>query len=90
MTHYTSVAHVFRCGTVLARETYSKVDSLISSVKTSFLKASSRVHLLKKMYPETIWSLKPILIEEVCDWKGLNILPNTVTALRIFCMPWTL
>ena len=52
MTHFACVVHAFRRVAEVVSDNYPKVDLLISSVKKAFLKALSRVNILKEMYPE--------------------------------------
>ena len=61
MIHLTCVAHAFHRVAEVIRGNYPKVDLLISSVKKVFLKAPSRVNVLKEMYPEIPLPPKPIL-----------------------------
>ncbi|PSN40017.1 hypothetical protein C0J52_19004 [Blattella germanica] len=61
LTHFTCVAHAFHRVAEVVRDNYPKVDLLISSVKKVFLKAPSRVNVLKEMYPEIPLPPKPIL-----------------------------
>lgn len=61
LTHFTCVAHAFHRVAEVVRDNFPKVDLLISSVKKVFLKAPSRVNVLKEMYPEIPLPPKPIL-----------------------------
>jgi hypothetical protein len=60
MIHFTCAAHALhRCAEVI-RANYPKVDLLISSIRKMFLKAPSRIKLLKDIYPDMPLPPKPI------------------------------
>ncbi|KAJ4449477.1 hypothetical protein ANN_00876 [Periplaneta americana] len=63
-----------------------KVDLLMSSVKIDFLKAPSRVNMLREMYPEIPLSPKPILTKwgtwlEAVEYYSEHSIKNVLLAL---------
>ena len=60
-THFTCVGHVFHVAVEYIRDNYPKIYFFISSVKKVFLKAPSRVSMLKEMYSEIPLPTKTVL-----------------------------
>uniref|UniRef100_T1H901 DUF659 domain-containing protein n=1 Tax=Rhodnius prolixus TaxID=13249 RepID=T1H901_RHOPR len=59
--HVTCIAHALHRVAETVRSLFSDVDSLISSVKKVFLKAPSRIKMLKDLYPDLCLPPEPIL-----------------------------
>lgn len=61
MIHLTCLAHALHRVAETVRSLFTDVDSLISQVKKVFLKAPSRVQVLKENYPDLCLPPQPVL-----------------------------
>jgi len=83
MIHVTCVIHELHRVTEEIRAYYPDIDTLISSVKKIFLKATSRIEFFKKIVPDLTLPLQPVLTRWGMWLKAAKYYADNYTIIKM-------